>query len=180
PVMQTRAGGGFIIHPSGLIVTNAHTIMGAGRVLVTLFDQTKTEASVVKVVPDEDLALLQIKVPAKLPAIPLADSNQVQLDMRVFSVGSSQILKNTLSEGKITGIGMSKKMEKKEKGYVGLIQASFDIYQGDSGSPLLNEKGELVGLMAAKAIFQRKVTYAIPSNKIAKAFEEQLKAVALL
>jgi len=172
PVVHTRKGTGMLIDSSGIIVTNAHTIIQANRIAVTLQDKSKYSASLVGILPEQDLAFLKINSENPLPFCELSDSNSIRLEDRVYSIGGSMILKNTISEGIISGIGVRKHQKPGAHQYVDLIQVNFDLYHGDSGSPLLNPDGKLLGIMAASAINRSKVAYAIPSNKIGFAIKK--------
>jgi len=175
PVIHTRDGTGIIIDPSGIIITNLHTIFKAGMIKATLYEGKQYSATVLGVIPEHDLGLIKIDIGRPLPFSLLTDSNRIKLGDRVYSIGGSKILKNTISEGKISGIGKSKRQLSSGKQYVDLIQVNFDLYHGDSGSPLLDHDGKLLGIMAAAAINKSKVTYAIPSNKIAQAMTQFVK-----
>ncbi len=175
PIIHSRNGSGIIISANGFIVTNAHIVQSASRVSVTLHDGTKYSATIKKIIPNEDLALLKIENILDLPYVRLANSNEAKLNEQVFSIGGSALLKHTLSEGKVRGLGVAKKYKSlKDKKIVGLLQVNFDIYEGDSGSPLFNADGKLLGIMAASSTRKQKTTFAIPSNKIIQYFKADL------
>lgn len=162
PLIAERSGAGVILDRQGIIVTNAHTVRQATALVVTLHDGSKQPAKLIHIAPEHDLAFLWIAPPKKpLPTVTLADSSQIRLQERIFSLGHSQFLKNTISEGYINGIGL-KKGEKRAR----FFQVTFDIYPGDSGSPIFDERGRLLGIMIAAARNQPKESYAVTSNMI--------------
>ena len=161
-----RAGAGVIIQSSGIIVTNAHIVGNAQRVNVLLADGQKQEAQVVRFAPDLDIALLKINVPTTLRAVYLADSSQIMLNQEIFSVGSSPLLKEAISGGKITGLASSRNAAYSNAYESDFFQTSMNIYKGDSGGPLFNRRGELVGLMTAKMLSRDNASFAVSSNKI--------------
>jgi len=161
-----RIGAGVILDTSGIIVTNAHTISKANRIKVILHDQTKIPAQPIKVISNYDLAYLQITPPYPLLPIVFADSDKVQLKDEVITVGNSEVLKQTISGGFIIGIGTSATEKEQGLDTTGLLQTSINLYKGDSGGPLLDKKGHLIGLMVAGQIKKDHSSFAIPSNKI--------------
>lgn len=165
PIVHTRHGTGVFVDASGHIVTNSHNILKATRVTVSLYNGNAYPAEIVKVLPELDLAL--IKISTSEPIQPVTFSTiPLRLDERVYTIGGSALLKNTISEGKIKALGV----QKSEENNVELLQVNFDIYQGDSGSPLFDGEGNFLGLMSAAAIHAGKVAYAIPGYKIMQSF----------
>ncbi len=169
-----RNGAGVIIDPSGIIVTNAHTINKAERVQVLLANGTKVNARVVRFAKDLDLAFLKIDVGTPLLAVVLADSSQIMLNQEIFSVGSSPLLKESISGGKITGLASSRNAVYSNDYESDFFQTSMNIYHGDSGGPLFNRSGELIGLMTAKLVSKNNSSFAISSNKIRRYLDSYL------
>ncbi len=161
-----RSGSGVILHSSGIIVTNAHIVGNAQRVDVLLADGQKLATKVVRFAPDLDLALLKIETPLPLHPVTLADSSQIMLAQEIFTVGSSPLLKEAISGGKITGLASSRNGVYSNAYESDFFQTSMNIYKGDSGGPLFNRKGELVGLMTAKLLSRDNSSFAVSSNKI--------------
>ena len=165
----TRSGSGVIIDPGGIIVTNAHTIRGAGGLAVTLFNGTRAPVKEAYLVPGTDLAFLSIDPPLALSWVPLADMATAVAGANVYSIGHSQWLKGTVLGGKLTAIrrktidGVSQ---------VIALRLNFDMEKGDSGCPVLNAHGELLGIIGAGTIGPGNVTLAIPSNAIASAYKD--------
>ncbi len=161
-----RFGAGVIIHPSGIIVTNSHIVAKASHLKVILHDNTEVPAEVIKVVNNLDFALLKITPPYPLSAIPMADSDQIELGEEIITVGNSELLRRTISGGKVIGLGTSRTLKDQGNNRTDLIQTTINLYQGDSGGPLFDKRGQLIGLMTAKEFSQDHSSFAIPSNKI--------------
>ncbi len=165
---EVKQGAGVIVSNDGLIVTNFHTIRMARIIKVKLPDHKVVNARIIHIMPENDLAL--IKVPSSLSLIPIkfANSDTVNIGERVFNIGHSALLNHTISEGIVTGLGIEPSANGKKS--IELIKVNIDIYKGDSGGPLLNEQGLLIGMMAAKIKNRYHASLAIPSNKIKKLF----------
>ncbi len=162
-----KTGAGVIIDANGIIATNLHVIAFAKKTAVVLHDNTVVGAKIIRYVPEDDLALLKIDPPYPLKAIAIADSDQIQLGEEVINVGNSKLLTHTISGGRITRIGTTGDENNK---HVELIQVNMNLYKGDSGGPLLDKQGRLLGMIVAKYKSQDKATLAIPSNKIKKLY----------
>lgn len=171
PVGYTRSGSGVMIDPRGVIVTNAHTIRGAGGLAVTLFNGTRVPVKEAYLVPGTDLAFLSIDPQFVLFSVRFADSDAVPPGTRAYTVGHSQMLKGTVLGGKIMGVQREKK---NGVSTVTALKLNFDMEKGDSGCPILNSRGELLGIVSASIIGRGNATLAIPSNAIASAYKEYL------
>ncbi len=161
-----RTGSGVIIHKSGIIVTNAHTVNRAQQILVKLHNNLEVPAEVIRLVSHIDLALLRVRVPYPLTPVPLADSNKIQLGDDVLTIGNSPLLKQTLSGGKIIGLGRNRTAAQRGETRNDFFQTTFNVYEGDSGGPLFNRQGSLIGLMTAKETGADRSSFAIPANQI--------------
>ena len=163
-----RSGAGIVIDPSGLIVTNTHTIFNAKKVFVILRDQTSFPAEVLGIVSQYDFAFLRIQPPTPLAAISWADSDQIHLGDDIVTIGHSDLLKEAISGGKIIGIGVAggKNLHSTEGEETKLIQININVYKGDSGGPIFDRKGNFVGLMVAGQMKTDRSSFAIPSNQI--------------
>jgi S1-C subfamily serine protease len=156
-------GGGVIIHPSGIIATSAHIVRGAGRVKVAFHDATVAEARIVAVRPDIDIAILQVPVTKPLDAIPFADLSRIRLGETVYNVGTSELLRGTISEGVVAHIGTRDTPQGREFEFIGV---NFGVYKGDSGGAILNRYGELVGIIAAGSATGGEVVLAVAASRI--------------
>ena len=165
PVPQQGQGSGFVLDKQGHILTNNHVIDNAQRVEVTLADKHKYKASVVGIDKQHDLALLQITAPNLVPAT-LAESNGLVVGQRVYAIGNPFGLSGTLTRGIISAI--------RSIGTQGgapiedAIQTDAAINPGNSGGPLLNSRGEVIGittLIASNGSDQSAgIGFAIPIN----------------
>ena len=162
-----RSGAGVIIDPSGIIVTNAHIVTRAKHIKVTLTDGQQVEAQIVFAAEQEDIALLQIQPPHALKAVSLADSDQIHLRDEIISIGNSPLLNQTVSGGKVIGLGRSRSGKVNDQTNK-LIQTTITLYSGDSGGPLFDRQGRLIGLMTAKETSSDRSSFAVPANKIAQ------------
>jgi S1-C subfamily serine protease len=170
-----RYGAGVIIHPSGIIVTNAHTMVNADGIKVILHDETELPAQVLLAVKDLDFGLLKIDLPYPVDPVALGDSNDVQLRDEVITVGNSSFLKQTISGGKVKSLGTSRsnKIEGAPRAN-DLIHTTINMYEGDSGGPLFNKKGALIGLVTAKEVASDHSSFAIPINQVKFYLDEYL------
>ena len=171
PVVYTRSGSGVILDPQGIIVTNAHTIRGAGGLAVTFFNGVRAPIKEVHLVPDTDIAFLLIDPPFALSSVPLADPEMVAKGTNVYTIGHSQWLKGTVLGGKVVDIRREKSGGVLQ---VTALRLNFDMEKGDSGCPVLNAQGELLGIVEASTIGPGNVTLAIPSNAIVVAYKDYL------
>ncbi len=156
-----RKGAGIIIDPSGLIVTNTHIIANAPRIVVLLHDGTKLEAQVVFISTGNDFSFLKIAPPHPLKAIQWADSSQVQLDKNIEAIGNSEQNHQSILDGKVIGVVKNKSGTKVE-----LLELNLALYHGDSGGPVLDQQGRLLGMIMAKKKSEERSSFAIASDKL--------------
>jgi len=160
-------GSGVIIDPDGYILTNYHVIAGAEDIKVTLSDgeEKKYDGKVIGKDPKTDLAVIKIKSTEKFPAAKLGDSDQIRIGDWAIAIGSPFGLKQTLTVGVISAKRQSLFVEGKE--YREMIQTDASINRGNSGGPLVNIKGEVIGINTAiyapTGVFAG-VGFAIPIN----------------
>ncbi|HMR30814.1 MAG TPA: Do family serine endopeptidase [Geminicoccaceae bacterium] len=138
-------GSGFIIDPSGLVVTNAHVAGGADKVEVTLQDGSKLEATVKGVDEKTDLALLQIKAGKSLPFVEFGDSGKVRVGDKVLAIGNPFGLGGTVTAGIVSATGR----EIGQGPYEDFLQVDAPINRGNSGGPTFNLHGQVVGVNTA-------------------------------
>ena len=142
-------GSGFIIDNEGHILTNYHVVEGAESVEVILSDETQVSAQIVGVDPPNDLAVLKISVPdGKLIPVPLGDSDTLRVGQRAIAIGNPFGLDRTLTTGVISALG--RPLQKDENTVIyNVIQTDAAINPGNSGGPLLNARGEVIGVNTA-------------------------------
>lgn len=171
---QRGQGSGFIISKDGFILTNNHVVEGADTIRVTLSDKREFEAKVVGTDPQSDIALLKIEDPHNLPVLPLGDSNKLEVAEWVIAIGNPFGLSQTVTVGVVSATGRSRVGINE---YENFIQTDAAINPGNSGGPLINARGEVVGINTA--LFSRTggymgIGFAIPIN-MAKSIENQLQ-----
>ena len=167
-------GSGFIIDPSGLIVTNNHVIANAVQITVTLSDNTALTAHVVGRDPISDLALLKVDAKTPLPAAQWGDSTHARVGDWVLAIGNPFGLGGTVTSGIISATAR----DIHAGPYDDFLQTDASINRGNSGGPMFNLKGEVIGINTA--IFSPSggsigIGFAIPSA-VARPIVEQLKA----
>jgi serine protease Do len=171
----TSMGTGFIISNDGYVLTNRHVIDGADKVTVRLSDRREFTAKVVGSDEQSDVALL--KIPATgLPILHLGDSNQLRPGQWVVAIGSPFGLDHSVTAGIVSATGRSNPYA--DQRYVPFIQTDVAINRGNSGGPLLNTRGEVVGINSQ--IFSNSggymgVSFAIPID-VAMSAVKQLKS----
>ena len=134
------AGSGFIISPDGVILTNAHVVHGANEVTVKLQDRREFRAKVLGSDPKTDVAVLKIDA-KNLPTVPLGNSRNLQVGEWVLAIGSPFGLESTVTAGVV-----SAKSRSLPDGSVPFIQTDVAVNPGNSGGPLFNTRGEVVGI----------------------------------
>ena len=166
-------GSGFIVDPSGYIVTNNHVVGDAGKVQVILQDKTKYTAKIVGRDPKTDLAVLKIKADQPLPYVTFGDSNAAQVGDWVMAVGNPFGLGGTVTTGIISARGR----DINEGPYDDFLQIDAPINRGNSGGPTFNLNGQVIGINTA--IYSPNggsvgIGFAVPSNA-AKSIVAQLE-----
>jgi serine protease Do len=166
-------GSGFIINPAGYIVTNNHVVDGATEIQVKIDDGREMPGKVVGRDPRTDLALLKVDA-NNLPVIPLGDSAELQVGEPVMAIGNPFGLERTVTTGIVSATGRVIG----QGPYDDFIQTDASINPGNSGGPLINARGQAVGINAA--IFSQSggsvgIGFAIPVNQ-AKSVVTQLAA----
>jgi len=170
--MKRRSlGSGLVIDGEGYIVTNHHVVKDADTITVIFYDESEAEAKVIGKDPKTDLALIKVDVDRKLPEAQLGDSDMLRMGDWVLAIGNPFGLKYTLTAGIVSAKG-------REIGagpYDDFIQTDASINPGNSGGPLINMKGEVVGINSAIIAGGTGIGFAIPIN-IAKDLIPQLKS----
>ena len=171
---EVGGGSGFIISSDGLIATNKHVVLDE-KADYTVFtnDGKKYSAQVLARDPARDLAIVKIKA-SDLPVVKLGDSSTLKLGQTAIAIGNALgEFRNTVSVGVVSGLarsitasggGFTEKIE-------GLIQTDAAINQGNSGGPLLNLKGEVIGINVAMASGAQNIGFAIPINQVKQGIE---------
>ncbi|MDR0997112.1 MAG: DegQ family serine endoprotease [Zoogloeaceae bacterium] len=166
-------GSGFIVSADGYILTNAHVVDGADEVTVRLTDKREFKADVIGADKRTDVALLKIKA-ANLPVAKLGDPDKLKVGQWVVAIGSPFGFDNTVTAGIVSAKGRALPQEN----YVPFIQTDVAVNPGNSGGPLFNMQGEVVGINSQ--IYSRSggymgVSFAIPID-VAMDVQNQLRA----
>ena len=155
------AGTGFLVDADGFILTNHHVVDGAERIIVRLSNGRSLRARLVGSDPDTDIALIKIDSPTALPFAPLGDSDTLRVGEWVVAIGNPLAYEHTVTVGVVSFIGRK------------LFDSSFDRYiqtdaainLGNSGGPLINARGEVVGINAAVSSRATSIGFAVPINQ---------------
>jgi len=171
PMPQQGMGSGFIVDSNGVILTNAHVVEGADEVRVKLSDRREFKGKIAGLDHTTDIAV--VKIDAKdLPTVKLGDPSKSRVGDWVLAIGSPFGFENTVTAGIISGTSRSLP----EGSYVPFIQTDAAVNPGNSGGPLFNMKGEVIGINSA--IYSRTggymgLAFAIPID-VARTVEDQL------
>ncbi|MFQ5912781.1 MAG: DegQ family serine endoprotease [Nitrospinota bacterium] len=163
-------GSGFIISPDGYIVTNNHVIEKASEIKVTLTDRTEYKAKLIGRDPKTDLALIKIEPKKSLPSARFGDSKVLRVGDWVVAIGNPFGLSHTVTAGIVSAKGRVIGQGQ----YDDFIQTDASINKGNSGGPLFNTQGEVVGINTAIVAGGTGIGFAIPAN-MAKGLIEQLR-----
>ena len=164
-------GSGFIVSADGYVMTNAHVVDGADEVIVTLTDKREFKAKIVGTDKRTDVAVVKIEA-SGLPAVRIGDINRLRVGEWVMAIGSPFGLENTVTAGIVSA-------KQRDTGdYLPFIQTDVAINPGNSGGPLINMRGEVVGINSQ--IYSRSggfmgISFAIPIDE-AMRVSEQLRA----
>ena len=168
--VQRGVGSGFITSVDGYVLTNAHVVHGADEVYVTLTDKREFKAKVLGADARTDVALLKIEG-SKLPYLTIGDSGKIRVGEWVVAIGSPFNLENTVTAGIIS----AKSRDTGE--YLALIQSDVAVNPGNSGGPLINMRGEVIGINSQIATLSggyNGISFAVPIDE-AMRVADQLK-----
>ena len=167
---------GFIVQADGYILTNAHVVEGVAQVEVELGeDGERLPARVVGLDEASDVALVKVVAGRPLPTLPLGDSDRVQIAEWVMVVGNPFGLAHTVTVGIVSHTGRSDVVPAGRDGCYDFIQTDASINPGSSGGPILNLRGEVVGIATAINATGQGIGFAVPIN-MAKEILPQLRA----
>lgn len=172
--LQRGQGSGFIVDATGTILTNAHVVNRADRVTVRLKDGRELEGRVAGVDTVTDLAVIKVNTEGRdLPVAPLGDSDAVQVGDWAIAVGNPLGLDNTVTLGIVSTLNRSSAQVGIPDKRLDFIQTDAAINPGNSGGPLLNARGEVIGVNTAIRADANGIGFAIPINTV-KAVSDRL------
>jgi serine protease Do len=158
-------GAGVIVDPSGLVMTNEHVVAGAESIAVTLADGRRYRGRVRGSDRARDIAILELDPRPRIRPSQVAkmgDSSRLRLGEWVVVLGNPYALERTLTKGVVSGLNRNFTVE--DRSYTGMIQTDATINPGDSGGPMFNLRGEVVGLATAIHSRASGIAFAIPVN----------------
>lgn len=172
--VSTSVGSGFIISKEGVILTNSHLVFGHQTIDVILDNGFTTRAELVGVDPFLDLAVLRISVPVQnLHVAILGDSNKIQTGEDVLAIGNPFGLEQALTKGIISGVNRTL-LASPMSPELPLIQTDAAFNPGNSGGPLVNSCGEIIGINTAMLAQGENINFAVPINMAKKVLPQLL------
>ena len=141
-------GSGFVIHPSGYIITNEHVVEEGTDVQCVFSDGQKLAAQVIATDNEHDLAVLKVQPKTPLHAIALGSSEDLMIGEPVYAIGNPYGYAGTMTRGIVSAVNRTLEISE-DRSYTGLIQTDASINPGNSGGPLLNAYGQVVGINTA-------------------------------
>jgi serine protease Do len=161
-------GTGFVVDKEGVIITNNHVIEGADEIVVLLSDEKRYPAKVTGRDPRTDIAVIKIDGAKDLTAIPLGDSDALEVGDWVVAIGNPFGLSHTVSAGIVSAKGRGgNDVRLDSSGYYNFLQTDASINPGNSGGPLVNLRGEVVGMNTAiRGDGAQGIGFAIPINMV--------------
>ncbi len=167
-------GSGLIVDARGTVVTNAHVIEGASRIVVTTLDGRELEAEVVGSDRDADIAVLSIEG-ENLPWVPMAGSSDILIGESVVAIGNPFGLSHTVTTGVVSARGRSVPSDRGERLYTDFLQTDASINPGNSGGPLVNLAGGVIGINTAIVSRAEGIGFAIPADRVRRVVEDLLR-----
>lgn len=181
--VKIGGGSGFFVHPDGLILTNKHVVFDQdAEYSVITQDEKEYQAKVLSRDPINDIAIIKIEAKS-MPVLELGDSSKIDLGQSVIAIGTALgLFANSVSKGIVSGLsrkitaslgGSAENPETEE--LRGVIQTDVAINQGNSGGPLVNMSGQVIGINTAIIYGAQNIGFAIPVNWAKKDLEDILK-----
>ncbi|MHC4908102.1 MAG: trypsin-like peptidase domain-containing protein [Planctomycetota bacterium] len=172
-VERQSVGSGFVIHPEGYIITNAHVVARTTDRKAIFPDGREYEARIIAVDEESDLAMLKVDAGQPLETLPFGRSTDLMIGETVIAIGNPLGFQHTVTAGVVSALDRDLQFSR-DQVMRGLIQTDASINPGNSGGPLLNVLGELIGVNAAIRGDAQNMSFAIPVDKLQRVLPDLL------